>query len=106
MIDTTKFKYANHLGFTDIEPYEIVKVVSDKTLEIRPMKCTRNFKPEFVRGGFSAICVNVGNQEWIIEPSEESPTFKIRQRKDGYFYKGSMRFSIDTKPSKYYDYNF
>ena len=34
--------YANQYGYSDIEPYEIVRVVSDKTIEIRNMNAERN----------------------------------------------------------------
>ena len=53
-------KYANHIGYSDIDPYEVIRVISDKTLEIREMKCERDesVKMEFVVGGFSAICLN------------------------------------------------
>jgi len=37
MID---YKYANYYGYSDVSPYEITKVISDITLEVRPMKAT------------------------------------------------------------------
>lgn len=53
-------KYANHLGYSDVNPYEVVRVISDKTIEIREMNAERDdsVKMEFVVGGFSAICTN------------------------------------------------
>ena len=48
-------KFANNVMHSDVEPYEIVKVVSAKTLEIRRMQSVRS-NPEnnlgFVPGGF------------------------------------------------------
>ena len=34
--------YANHHGYSDINPHEIVRRVSDKTLEIREMDAVRD----------------------------------------------------------------
>ena len=34
--------YANHYMYTDVEPYEVVRVVSEKTIEIRAMKAERD----------------------------------------------------------------
>jgi hypothetical protein len=34
--------YANHLGYSDINPFEIVRRISDKTFEIRAMSAERD----------------------------------------------------------------
>jgi hypothetical protein len=31
----TTLNYANHCGYSDVTPYEVVRVVSDKTIEVR-----------------------------------------------------------------------
>jgi hypothetical protein len=99
--------YANFHGYSDVEPFEIVRVVSSKMLEIRPMKCTRdeNWKPEVIIGGFSGHTVNNHSQKWIIEPDVDAPLRKIRLTKSGWR-DGHSRFTIDFKPIKFYDYNF
>jgi hypothetical protein len=33
--------YANHYGYSDITPFEVVKVISDKTIEVREMDAER-----------------------------------------------------------------
>lgn len=33
-----EMKFANRLGYSDVEPFEVVRVVSDKCLEIRGME--------------------------------------------------------------------
>jgi hypothetical protein len=38
-----KPKYANMYGWSDIEPFEIVRWVSEKTAEIRAMKVKHGF---------------------------------------------------------------
>ena len=30
-----EMQYANHIGYSDVNPYEIVRRVSDRTIEIR-----------------------------------------------------------------------
>ena len=51
--------YANHIGYSDVNPYEVVKVISEKCLEVRAMDATRA-NPEnklgFVAGGFVGHC--------------------------------------------------
>jgi hypothetical protein len=34
--------YANHYMYSDVEPYEVIRVVSEKTIEIRAMKAERD----------------------------------------------------------------
>ncbi len=102
-------KYAAHLGYTDINPYEVVRVVSDKTIEIRSMDSEqdRSFKPEFVPGGFSACCVNQSEQKWFITSNTENEVFRIRLSKNrGWQDKHGRRFKLTEKPVKFYDYNF
>ena len=101
-------KYANHYGYTDINPFEIVRVVSDKTIEIREMKCERDdsVKLEFIPGGFSAHCVNDRDQKWHITSDETAPIIRIRLGKKGWRTADGRKFGLADKPTKYYDYNF
>jgi hypothetical protein len=101
-------KFANHIGYSDINPYEIVKVISDKTLEVRPMDCQRDtsVKMNFEIGGFSCFCSNIQDQKWFIKSDPEARVIRIRKRKDGFFYYKSFRFTLSDKPRKFYDYNF
>lgn len=102
--------FANHYGYSDINPYEIVKVISDKTLEIRSMNAERDesVKLEFDVGGFGGRCINQHEQKWIYSSRPESKTIRIRKKKhdDGVWGKGNLRFRISSTPKKYYDYNF
>jgi hypothetical protein len=101
--------YAMHIAYSDINPYEVIRVVSEKCIEIRAMKAEKapSYKPEFVAGGFSAVCINQGEQEWIIEPDESAPIIRIRANKKlGWADKHGQKFVLRDKPVKYYDYNF
>lgn len=100
--------YANHIGYSDVNPYEVVRVVSDKTLEIRRMNAERDpsYKPEFIPGGFSGHCVNQLDQEWIITSDPAACVIRIRKGKKGWKDASGGRYQLADKPVKFYDYNF
>ena len=100
--------YANHLGYTDINPFEVVRKISDKTIEIREMNAERDtsVKLEFHAGGFSAHCSNQRDQRWHITPDPDAPVIRIRLGKQGWKDKYGRRFDLSDKPIKFYDYNF
>lgn len=108
-------QYCNMQGYTDVKPYEVVRVVSDKCLEIRAMNVERNpnWKPEFVVGGFSAHCTNNSEQQWLITPAPEAHAFKVRHRTDrwgrntdGTFWKETASYKLSDAPHYFYDFNF
>ena len=101
-------QYANHFGYTDVNPFEIVRVVSAKTIEVREMKCERDtsVKLEFIPGGFSAHCVNDHEQKWHISSDESAPVIRIRLGKNGWKDKHGRKFGLADEPVKYYDHNF
>ena len=101
-------KYANQIGYTDVNPYEVVRVVSDKTLEVRAMNAERDesVKLNFIPGGFSAHCSNQNEQKWFITSNEDAPVIRIRLNKKGWQDKGGTRYSLTDAPRKFHDYNF
>lgn len=102
-------KFANHIGYSDVNPFEVLKVVSDKTIEIREMDADRDesVELEWVVGGFAGRCVNQNQQKWLIKSNESNPTIRIRLSKNcGWRDKHGRRFSLSDKPVKFYDYNF
>jgi hypothetical protein len=101
--------YANHLGYSDVNPYEVVARISDKTLEVREMSATLdpNWQPEFLPGGFAGHCVNQGQQRWKIASDPAQPVIRIRLNKRGLWRSSDgRRFQISDRPVKFYDYNF
>lgn len=98
-------KYVNEYGYSDVMPHEIVRVISDTTIEIRAMRADRdpNWKPEFVPGGFVGTVTNNRSQRWIITSDPTAPTVRIRLSKRGW---GRGRFQLATAPRHFYDYNF
>ncbi len=101
--------YANQIGYSDVTPFEVVRTVSDKTLEIREMEAVRS-NPEnklgFAPGGFFGHCAAQDEQEWTITSLPENRIVRIRLGKKGWFDKYGNRFLLAEKPRKFYDYNF
>lgn len=115
-------KFANEIMYSDVEPYEVVRVISEKTIEIRPMKTTKlPWDMDFRKGGFCGTVVNQSDQKWEITSDKTAPTFRIRLNRDkveynhetkkyepAYTWKSAMgnRFVLADEPRKFYDYNF
>jgi len=100
--------YANYYGYSDVKPFEVVRRVSDKTLEVRAMKAERDptWKPDFVPGGFCGTVVNQGSQRWIITSDPSGVVRRIRLGKRGWKDAHGGRYDLSDKPVKFYDYNF
>lgn len=103
-------KYANRSGYSDVEPYEVVRIVSDICVEVRPMKTVQTkFPQDFHRGGFVGhYSDNRSGQEYDYFSNEEAKPFKIRwSRANRQWQVGKhIRFHMADKPYKFYDYNF
>jgi len=100
--------YANHYSHSDVTPYEIVRRISDRTLEIREMDAERDesVKLEFHVGSFSAHCSNQRQQKWFITSNEQNRVIRIRLGKDGWKDAHGRKFDLSDKPVSFYDYNF
>ncbi len=99
--------YANQIGYSDITPYEIVRVVSDKTLEIRKLRTEElDWERQFVQGGFFGTILNQRDQRWSYESDPTAPVERIRRNKRGEWRNEYGVFALSTTPVKFYDYNF
>jgi hypothetical protein len=102
-------KYANQIGYTDVTPFEVIRAISNKTLEVRQLKAVRS-NPEnqlgFVAGGFFGHCSDQDEQEWTITPDESRSIIRIRLGKRGWKDKYGNRFKLSDTPRKFHDYNF
>ena len=106
-----KLGFANNALYSDVEPFEIVRVVSDKTIEVRKMKAERadDWKPNMVSGGFAFHCTNNADQRkaWVMTPDTDAETVRVRKQKDGTWKNPSFgRFRLAEQPVKHYDFNF
>ena len=108
-------QYANYHGYSDVHPVEVVRIISDSTVEVRAMDAVLDpeWKPEIIPGGFVGHCVNQGDQKHIITSNEENPVFRVRlsrsknPRKNGYWFDSNgSRYVMNDKPVRFYDYNF
>ena len=91
--------------WSDREAYTIIKR-SLKSLTLRRCKAIKspNFKPEWVPGGFSAICVNQNEQEWTYEEDEKGAIVKVYwSEKYKRFRDGTCR--VMPGRHEFYDYN-
>ena len=99
--------YANQFGYSDVSPCEVVKVISEKTIEIRYMDAEAlPWKREFHPGGFFGNTSNQNDQKWKITSNPENHVFRIRLGKNGWKDKYGNRYKLADKPIKFYDFNF
>lgn len=101
--------YFNQIGWSDVTPFEVVRVVSEKTVEVRRMDAERDrsWEPTFVVGGFAGVCTNINEQRWVITSNPANETVRIRLHKDGSWKDNSgQRFSPSETAQRHYDYNF
>ena len=103
-------KFANFHGYTDVNPFEIVNIVSEKTIEIRAMETEQTKMPsDFHPGGFHGhYADNHGGQEYTYSSNKEFSVKRIRwsERKGTWQCKHGSRYHIADAPYKFYDYNF
>jgi hypothetical protein len=100
---------ATRLGYTDREPFYIVKVNTPKKLTIRAANAVRDptWKPDFHPGGFFGHTANNHEQRWTITPGpENAKTIEIRFHKDGHWYDNHKGRFLVGVAFKFYDYNF
>ena len=100
-------KYANWVLHSDVNPFEIVKVISDKTILIREMDSEElAWKKDVHVGGFSAHVSNQHEQKWDIKSNPNNKTIRCRKHKNGTWHSAFGSHSIDDNPIKFRDYNF
>jgi hypothetical protein len=101
--------YANHAGWTDVEPHEVVEVRTPNKMMIRLMdaKLDPTWKRDFHPGGFFGHTANDRTQRWFITENPAYPVFAIRKHKNGkWFDKHGGRYNIADEPYKFHDHNF
>ena len=100
--------YANHYGYSDINPYEIIRRVSATTIEIREMVATRvdSSGLGFVQGGFVGHCSRQDEQMYSYAANAAAPIIRMRLRKGSQWHSIYGRHIISDAPKKFYDFNF
>ena len=102
-------KYCNYHGYSDVYPYEVIRVVSDQTVELREMDAVLDpsYKQDVIPGGFAGHTLNNGG-DWIITSNETNPTVRARwsMTKNTWQTKHGFRMCMADNPRRFYDYNF
>lgn len=97
-------KYVSERLYTDVKAYEVVKVISDKIVEIRELKATPITTPQqFVPGGFVGTYLDNTNQTYHFESDTTNPIKRLHLSNRGW---GKGRFVMRDTPYKFHDYNF
>jgi hypothetical protein len=98
-------QYCNMSIGSDCYPYEVVKIISDKTVEVRPMESTLIKAPcEFYPGGFVGHYADNYSQEYTYQSAPDAKPIRIRwsERKCRW----ANGFWMSDRPCRFYDYNF
>jgi hypothetical protein len=97
-------KYCNYHGYTDIHPFEVIRVINKKTIEVRAMDTIQTKHPkEFHAGGFLGHYSDVHNQAYEYISNENNQKKRILLSKKGWCH---GIFIMSDKPIKFHDYNF
>lgn len=105
-------KFANLIGYSDVDPYEVIEERTANCYVIRSMDAVETEQSKhdrlesFIPGGF---CGHFDNdvQDWDITSNENGFIIKIRRHKDGCWYDAhGARYNIENAPRKVYDFNF
>jgi hypothetical protein len=107
--DTKTFTHASLYGYSDVDAYEIVKVISDKTIEIRKMDTEHDISHlKQSVGGFFGHVENQRNQKVTYASNPDAEVIRIRRKKNNpeEWCNGNLRFGLTEKPYAFYDYNF
>ena len=96
-------KYLNRVLWSDVDPIgKIIGVKGKHKVIVQRVEAGENkVKMDFVKGGFSAVCLNNYSQEYDFFETDE--IFEVSISKTNM----EKRFiRINDKPRKHYDYNF
>lgn len=104
--------FANKVLYTDVHPYEVIKHNTPRKMTIREMDAELDpeWKMNMIPGGFVGHVTNNRAQSYTYTSNPENPEKEIRyhnsKKRRGWFDKHGNRYSPNTSPYKFYDYNF
>jgi len=102
-------KFANQVGYSDVAPFEVINIISDKTVEIRAMSAEITRAPKnFNKGGFCGHFSDNHSQTWKCTPNPQNSIIRIRLSKalNKWRDSGGRSYRMSDKPQKFHDYNF
>ena len=103
------FTHASRYGYSDVDAYEIVKVISDKTIEVRKMDTKHDISHlKQYAGGFCGHVEDQRNQKVTYASNPDAEVIRIRRKKNNpeQWSNNGSRFGLTEKPYAFYDYNF
>ena len=97
--------YFTEIGWSDRDVWVVIKE-TPKTRTLAKVEVAKSdqWKPEWVVGGFSGICTNQEEQQWVFDHVDLNNTTQIFKTKKGWSRKG--RVFKEDRAYHYYDYNF
>ncbi len=106
--ETEMEKYANQIGYSDINPFEVVKIHTDRKITVREMDAERSpdWKPKIIDGGFAGHCENNHSQKWEIKSNENGREIVIRLGKKGWKDKYGARYTLAEAPRNFMTITF
>jgi hypothetical protein len=105
-------QYANMYGYSDIHAHEVVRSVSEKTLEVRRMTATllnptNSKEPDALQFSPGGFCGHTsGAQRYAFASNESATVFRIRKGKRGWRDANGQRYRVEDEPREHYDFNF
>lgn len=103
-------QFFNQKMFSDVEPFEIIEVISPKRVKVRAMNAERLDNPVYNE---NHRIVNNAEIRYDYSSCEDGHEVIITKRKDGNWYQlghksghYETKFLNENKPCKYYDYTF
>lgn len=97
-------KYCNLWLYSDVIPFEVVRVQNSRRVWVREMDTVQTVTPKsFIQGGFTAYCADNGAQRYEYISNTERPVICLRLGKNGW---SGGAYKMADKPVKFYDYNF
>ena len=103
------FTHVSEYCYSDVHAYEIVKVISDKTIEIRRMSTKHDIAHlNQFPGGFSGHTENQHNQKVTYASESNNPIIRIQRKKNNseQWTRKGVNFGLTEAPYAFYDYNF
>lgn len=99
--------HAHVCQWSDVDPCTIIAKTAT-TLTVRYDKAERDpaYTPEWIPGGFSAICTNQDDQQWVISEDEDGRVEVFRWSKKYNQYRNTAGERLYPEWRKFYDYNF
>lgn len=96
---------ATTLGWSDRYSHTVIAISENKSkITLQRDKAVRLTQPEFIPGGFSAICTNNSDIKYDITPDPKGSLTYVYAKKNGEYFDGGKPVIVGR--SEYYDYNF